>query len=259
MTAQPRLARLWRRLFPAPTGRRRRGRAAPTTKVATTTSRVIPPRPTYPPPLAAADPVPTRDEVFDQVMRRIARQSDVVAAGRPVIPHPRPEPRPTPPPAPPRPPAGSDGATAVDATAELTVVKITSMPTPPFGTRVPTPPQPSTRDDPRLTAARAASPTGVTAVIVPPKPDLTPDEFLVTEGWQRLFDAALSRDDVLSFTVRNAGASVKLTETTLEIPKILDPAERTPHLCKCCRKLSDGDKLTGRLWRCDSCHQIAAY
>jgi len=256
MTTQPRLARLWRRLFPKPTGRRRAGHSP---LPPSSTALVVPPKPTYPPPTPVV--VPSRDEVFDQVMRRIGRQADHVATGRPTIPHPRPpQPtRPVPPPRPPRPTSPAAGGDGVEA--PQVVVKITSMPTPPGGTPLPPlPPSPGTvRPDDRTTAAHAASPTDVTAVVVPPCPDLTPDEYLLTRGWERLFDEALRREDLVSFTVRHAGATVRLTETTLEIPKILDPAERVPHLCRHCHALHGGDKLTGRLWRCDGCHQIAAY
>jgi hypothetical protein len=107
--------------------------------------------------------------------------------------------------------------------------------------------------------ARATPERGATATIVPRRPGLSPDEFLMTEGWQRIFDAAVGRDDVVEYTVRQGGAVVRMSETTLEIPRILATPERVAHLCKHCWELSSGDQLTGQLWRCDGCRQIAAY
>lgn len=109
-----------------------------------------------------------------------------------------------------------------------------------------------------VTAVATAS-TVATATIIPRKPQLSPDEFLLTEGWQRIFDAAIGRDDVVEYTVRQGGAVVRMSETTLEIPKILAMPERVAHLCKYCWELQSGDQLTGQLWRCDGCRQIAAY
>lgn len=101
---------------------------------------------------------------------------------------------------------------------------------------------------------------GVSATMVPRKPESSPDEFLMTEGWQRLFDAAIGREDVVEFTVRQGGgATVRVSETTIEIPKILAQPLRVAHLCRCCWTLASGDQLTSQLWRCDECRQIAAY
>jgi hypothetical protein len=64
----------------------------------------------------------------------------------------------------------------------------------------------------------------------------------------------------VEFTVRQgSGATVRVSETTIEIPKILAQPTRVAHLCRCCWTLASGDQLTGQLWRCDECRQIAAY
>jgi hypothetical protein len=221
---QPRRLRLrLRRLFLAPTGKRRKVRTKDDAQ------------PTTPTPKPSA---PTSAEVIDAVMRRLAdrtahqvqRATDGASligelVGVVVAYPPRPS-------YPPRPAAVPRPRTPVN-----TVVKITTLDTPPVGVAL-------------------LDPTSV-----PPIPTITPDEFLMTVGWDRLFQQALDErfDDVVNFTLRQRGAVVRVSETTVEIPKISAEPVLEAHLCKNCHEFNSGDSFGGRMWRCSGCLSIAAY
>lgn len=256
MTTEPRSSRTQklRRLLLLPTGQRRKGRrrhAAPKAQAVV----AYPPRPNTPPRL----PVPpvlepfTSAQALDAVMRRLSERTLAQAAGHegsrvPVaapavaalaliapqepLPPARPIPRP-------RPPVEDRGAVAVVVpVAQRPAVKITTLgSTPPSGTAV------------------VIDPTDL-----PTMPILTPDEFLMTRGWDALFDVVKHDEvDTLSFTLRQGGAAARVSDTTIEIPKIPAQPEQVPHLCKHCHELHAGLSLGSRMWRCDGCKKVAAY
>lgn len=94
----------------------------------------------------------------------------------------------------------------------------------------------------------------------PTMPILTPDEFLMTKGWDSLFKTATEDvSDTLSFTLKQSGAVVRVSDSTIEIPKVSAEPVQVPHLCKHCHELQSGESLGGRMWRCDGCKMVAAY
>lgn len=243
MTTEPRSSRAQRlrRLLLLPTGRRRKSRDRGTKP---TRAVVMPPMPTTPPPVVSTP------QAVDAVMRRLSSRTlaqvaahegvrvpvvapAVAALGMLAPPAEVPAARPLP--GPRRP---VDPPTAEDETPSKPLLKITTLgSTPPSGTSVPTDP-----------------------ASIPTFPVLTPSEFLATRGWDGLFQVVDHDEvDTLSFTLRRGGAAVRVSDTTIEIPKI--PVEQTqvPHLCKHCQELHSGLGLGGRMWRCDGCKMVAAY
>jgi hypothetical protein len=234
MTTEPRSTRRQRlrRLFLLPTGRRRKTRGRHR-------GVVIPPKPPPVPHLGTFLELPPRSEAVDAVMRKIAERTLAQVAAHEGA----------------RVPALAPAVATLTALAppvDLPAATVLTVATP----VVNHPPV-------KITTLGSTPPTGTPGLDpadIPTMPIMTPDEYLVTEGWDKLFKVVDNDEvDTLSFALKRGGATVRVSDTTIEIPKIPAEVTQTPHICRHCHEMQLGDSLGGRMWRCDGCKTVGAY
>ena len=91
-------------------------------------------------------------------------------------------------------------------------------------------------------------------------PETNTDDLLMSEDWDRIFDEAISRTDVIEVSFAPDGSvRAVMNEDTVELGKVLPDPVQEAHLCKHCGELHPGDVYGERVWRCSNCKMTDSY